>query len=176
MFFAWEICSTLCIAARASSVFQQRVDVEGGAATEIVPVLRKERVGRGTAFVAEEAEKGPLPVELGRGAEFGHRLGGDALARTTRRCPHVQTLTWSMILKRARSLLEGLMRRGSEELFATFSSTGFRSKRQCDSSRSPAQRESNAGKIESSIGYLVQWAVESDPTRSLSALQPVCPR
>jgi len=53
--------------------------------------------------------------------------GGDALARTTRRCPHVQTLTWSMILKRVRSLLEGLMRRGSEELFVTFSSTGFRS-------------------------------------------------
>src|SRR5262245_66385473 len=69
-----------CIAVGASLiVFQQVLDVEGGAATEIVPVLRKERVGRGTAFVAEEGEKGPLPVELGRGAEFGHRLGGDPM-------------------------------------------------------------------------------------------------
>jgi len=81
----------------------------------------------------------------------------------------------SFQLAHRNKFVSGLKSQFFEELFVIFSSTGFRLKKECDSSRSPARRQRNAGKIESSTCYLVQWAAESDPTRNLSAWQRVCP-
>ena len=63
----------------ASDLFQQHVEIEGGAAPQIVAVHFEKDLRGSSSFVAQTCEEIPFRIELRGGAEFGHDVVRDAM-------------------------------------------------------------------------------------------------
>src|SRR4029453_19439082 len=60
-----------------SDALEQAINIERRTSPEIASVHRKERIGRASAFIAQQAEKRPFGVELGGRTELDQHFPVD---------------------------------------------------------------------------------------------------
>jgi hypothetical protein len=63
----------------ASDLFQQSINIEGGAAPEVHCMGLQKDLRRPSPFIVQKREEFPFRVELGGGAELRHHLARDAV-------------------------------------------------------------------------------------------------